>query len=223
MDKIFKNLVSTSGVIGAFIYHAEIGMQEKSMPAVFRDENLVRIAKSLIKMLSAGNKGFPDIAEVTLYYEESIVFIREPVDRHYLIVFCDTASGKDRLKRPITQVRSDLKQAIKKQKKKKPAPPLAAVPVINLNDTGLQAEVLMNSSPMSKSLQEMQTSLTKVMGPVAKIIFNDVLNNWIEETGQPSFDSMPVLVDMLGYEINDNAKFKDYQGGIVPYIERQIT
>lgn len=219
MDKIFKKLVSTPGVIGAFIYHRERGMQEKSMPAVFREENLVKIAKSLIRMLSAGNKGVPDIAEVSLYYEESVVFIREPVDKHYLIVFCDAASGEDRLKRPISKVRSDLRQAIKNRKKKNKPAPLAAVPRMDLSATGVQAEVLMNSSPMSKSLQGMQASLAKVMGPVAKIIFIDVLNDWIE-SDQPSFDSMPALVDMLAYEINDNAKFKDYQGGIVPYIER---
>ena len=221
MNKIFKKLVATPGVIGAFIYHGESGVQEKSMPAVFRDDNLKRIATLLIKMFSAGNKGFSDISEVSLYYEESIVFIREPVDKHYLIVFCDTASGKDQLKRPITRVRNDLEQALTNRKKTRPKPTMAAFPKVNLDGPGLQAEVLMNSSPMSTSLKGMQASLAKVMGPVAKIIFTDALHNWIE-TDQPSFDSMPVLVDMLAHEINDNAKFKDYQGGIVPYIERQI-
>ncbi|MBW1894792.1 MAG: hypothetical protein JRI91_14010, partial [Deltaproteobacteria bacterium] len=53
------------------------------MPAVFKDGKLVRIAKSLIKIFSAGDKGFSDLAEVSLYYEESIVIIHEPVDKHY--------------------------------------------------------------------------------------------------------------------------------------------
>ena len=58
MDKLFKKLASTPGVIGAFIYHREDGIKEKSMPAVFKDENLNRIAASLTKMLAAGKKGF---------------------------------------------------------------------------------------------------------------------------------------------------------------------
>ena len=219
MDKLFKKLASTPGVIGAFIYHREDGIKEKSMPAVFKDENLNRIAASLIKMLAAGKKGFADIREVSLYYEESIVLIREHPGNRFLIVFCDTLSRKNRADKPVTQVRHYLGEAANRRRKIKPRP-LAAVPQIKPNAMDREAEALMNSSPMSKSLQGMQASLSKVMGPVAKIVFINALQDWIE-TDRPSFDSMPVLVDMLGHEINDNEKFKDYQGGITPYIEKQ--
>jgi len=219
MDKLFKKLASTPGVIGAFIYHSEKGMKEKSMPAVFKDDNLNRIAASLIKMLSAGKKGLSDIREMSLHYEESIVLIREHSNNRFLIVFCDTLPGKNRSKKPIAEVRHYLGESANRRKKIKPRP-LTAVPQIKPNARDREAEALMNSSPMSKSLQGMQASLSKVMGPVAKIVFINALHNWIE-TDRPSFDSMPALVDMLGHEINDNDKFKDYQGGITPYIEKQ--
>jgi len=222
MDQIFKELTSAPGVIGAFIYNRDSGIQEKNMPAVFKDGKLIRIAKSLIKIFSAGEKGFSDLAEVSLYYEESIVIIHEPVDRHYLIVFCDTKSKLNLLKRPINQIKDDLKQAIETLPEIKKNKPVTAVKTssVNLYNNKFQAEVLLNSSPMSKSLQVMRVSLVKVMGPVAKIIFIDALNNWME-TDQPSFASIPSLIDILGNEINDTAKFKDYRGGIVPYIEKQ--
>jgi hypothetical protein len=219
MDKLFKKLASTPGVIGAFIYHGDKGMKKKSMPAVFKDENLNRIATSLIKMLSASEKGLSDIRELSMYYEESIVLIREPVDNHFIVVFCDTVSGKNHSKKPVSQVRQYLEDAVNRRKKTK-SRPLAAIPKIKPNDKDREALALMNSSPMSKSLQGMEASLSKVMGPVAKVVFINALHNWIE-TDQPSFDSMPVLVDMLGHEINDNEKFKDYRGGITPYIEKQ--
>ncbi len=221
MDQIFKELTSAPGVIGAFIYNRDSGIQKKNMPAVFKDGKLARIAKSLIKIFSTGDKGFSDLAEVSLYYEESIVIIHEPVDKYYLIVFCDTESKLNRLKRPINQIKDDLKQAIENRQKIKRVKPVSVVETSRLNsgNNGLQAEVLLNSSPMSKSLQAMQVSLAKVMGPVAKIIFIDALNNWME-THQPSFASIPSLIDILGNEINDTVKFKDYRGGIVPYIEK---
>ena len=50
MDQIFKELTSVPGVIGAFIYNRGSGIQEKNMPAVFKDGKLARIAKSLIKI-----------------------------------------------------------------------------------------------------------------------------------------------------------------------------
>ncbi|MBW1894313.1 MAG: hypothetical protein JRI91_11555, partial [Deltaproteobacteria bacterium] len=177
---------------------------------------------SLIKIFSAGDKGFSDLAEVSLYYEESIVIIHEPVDKHYLIIFCDTESKLNRLKRPINQIKDDLKQAIENRPENKKVKPVPVVKTsrVNSGNTGLQAERLLNSSPMSKSLQAMRVSLAKVMGPVAKIIFIDALNNWME-IDQPSFASIPSLIDILGNEINDTAKFKDYRGGILPYIEKQ--
>ena len=81
----------------------------------------------------------------------------------------------------------------------------------------LRPDDLLNAGPMAGSLQGMQTSLAKVIGPIAKVVFIEALEQWID-TDKPGFSTLSNLVKILRKEINDPEKFNAYQKRIMQYI-----
>ena len=85
------------------------------------------------------------------------------------------------------------------------------------NNPAIDPERLMVSGSMAKVLQKLQITLTKVIGPIAKIIFMDSLKEWIA-TDHPDLSTIPHLVDILYKEINDPEKFNTYRKEITPHV-----
>lgn len=221
MKQVLNKLLSTPGVVGACVYSLDRGILGKRMSEDFHAHRLMAIIRSMTKVFSASARGFSDLAEVSFVYDKTMLLVREPAKGHFLIVFSDTTADADRIALALNETRTDLVGLIERRKDIRNDKPASrdGRPAIRPVQSGSRANDLLNSSPMSKSLRAMRVSLTQVMGPVGTIVFNDALNNWIE-TDNPSFASMPGLVDILGDEISDAATFKDYQGRVIPFIEK---
>lgn len=69
---------------------------------------------------------------------------------------------------------------------------------------------LIEKGPLSAYLQGMQTILAKYVGPMAKIIFLECVEKWLQDY-QPAKSSLPHLVDIVAAEIGDQAKMTDYR------------
>jgi len=85
------------------------------------------------------------------------------------------------------------------------------------SNPAIDSERLMISGSMAKVLQELQFTLAKVIGPIAKIIFMDSLKEWIA-TDHPDLSTIPNLVDIVCREINDPEKFNIYRKKITPHV-----
>ncbi len=218
MEQILSELKTVTGVIGAYIYNAREGVSAKNVPAVFKDTKLAKMGRLLIKIYSAGQMSFSNLSEASLFYEESIVTIREIGNEFYLIVLFDPSAKITMLTMAINLVMEELSQGISEKVKSDNIEPVTDQDVLpEINNEKLQPEELLNSGPMAGSLQGMQSALAKVMGPIAKIIFMDALKEWII-VDQPDFSSISNLVNILRKEINDPEKFNIYQKKITQYI-----
>lgn len=222
MDQILNELKSVPGVIGAFVFHTQTGVKSKALPEIFRETKLVKMGKSLVKIYAAGCMGVSELSELSLFYEESIVIVRRISTREFLIVLLDPSANLNLVTMSLALTVDELKTAPEKQpaimvsapvNKEGPALPAGG-------DNGFRAEEMLNRGPMADSLRSMQLSLAKVMGPIAKVIFRDALNEW-GKSGQPSFATIAVLIDILQKEINDPEKFQDYRQRIAAYLVSQ--
>ncbi len=63
---------------------------------------------------------------------------------------------------------------------------------------------------MAADLQAMQGALAKVIGPMAKIIFLECLEKWLQRNA-PSREKLPALTDLVLREIADPEKAVKYQ------------
>ncbi|MDM8536385.1 hypothetical protein QUF70_06495 [Desulfobacterales bacterium HSG17] len=215
MNKILDEIKSIPGMIGGFIFNSQKGIRASNLPMIFKEDRLQKIAGMLIKMYSNGRTNFSDILEISIYYDESVLIIRDIGDSTYLIILCDPSINENLLTMSLNLVMGDLKKQKEPHEK------------ISISESGknknigpkneINGENLLNEGPMSEKLKGMQTALAKIVGPMAKIIFIDALDEWVK-IEQPGFSSINTLVKILGREIGDPEKTIYYRNLIEPYM-----
>jgi len=214
MDRVLDEIKSIPGIIGGFVYNSQKGIAASNLPMIFKQDRLQTIAKMLIKMYSSGSTSFPDIFKISIYYDESILMIRNIEASTYLIILCDPSINENFLAMSLNLIMADLKKNLVSQLSAVSENPEENKP----EESKIDGEKLLNQGPMSEALKEMQTALSKIAGPMSKIIFIDALNEW-GKTGQPSFSSINDLIKILENEINDSEKMNYYRDLIKPYIK----
>jgi len=235
MEKLLEKLNRTEGIMGSYVLSLKKRVIANKMPPVFTGTKLLDIGRLLAKIYLAGKMSIRDISEITLFYQESVITIREISEQMYLVVMYDPAMRMNHLFTSVNMIVTDLKQLADQTaaadsphaEQKKPAEPetrpstgIDDFPEIAMDEKDpviIDPDTLISSGPMAGVLQEMQTALTKVIGPIAPILFTAALKEWIA-TDQPDFSTIQGLVDILRKEINDPERFDTYRKNITPYI-----
>jgi len=209
MQQIIEDLKSIPGVIGAAIYRSRQGIIHNNLPSLFKADRLTETARLLVKISSAGRLNFPDLAEVLLNFEESILVCRQFSSQDFVFAVCDPGintnllcmslnlaideyAGEHPADEPDDEVQSGS-----------PGPTQDASPAV---DPGK----LRSSPALAKPLQTMQDLLTKVMGPMASIVFDDALQVWSQSEPQVPA-SLPKLLEILCIEFGDDEKARIYR------------
>lgn len=237
MEKLLEKLNQTQGIMGSYALSIKKGVIANQMPPVFTSTKLLTIGKLLIKIYLAGKMSIKKMSEITLFYQESVITIREIADQTYVVVLYDPSMRMNHLSTSLNMIMSDLKQLAGqyaptdlprinnnipqepegKFKSKLEIEHILEDAVEENESVIIDPDTLISSGPMAGVLQEMQTALTKVIGPIAPILFTVSLKEWIA-TDHPDFSTIQGLVDILRKEINDSEKFDTYHKKITPYI-----
>jgi hypothetical protein len=210
MRAVLEEIQTIPGVTGGFLYHPRKGILESDLPAVFKEPKLLKIGRILVKIYATGRANFSDISEITLFYEESLVLIRELRDAVHLIILGSPDLNMNLLTMTLNLMMEDLDLHFN-------APPDAHLPKTE-SDPMSMAGTLLERGPMAQALSAMQRELSKVVGPMSKIIFTDALRRWID-TGTPSPGTYSVLMKILADEIDDPEKMRYYRQLITPHLE----
>jgi len=215
MKQVLEEVKAIPGVVGGFVFNSRKGVAANNLPPVFKEAKLVNIGKMLSKMYLSGKTNFSDITEISLYYEESVVIIREAASDLFLIVISDPSVNLNLLTMSLNLIMDDFNtlteldmEPIQGAKTGSGAAPKKIV----------TAEEVLQSTPLGNDLNSMKAALAKVMGPMAKIIFTDALNEWLQ-SNMPSYAELGRLVAILEREINDSDKSAYYRELILPYLE----
>ncbi|MFZ5572680.1 MAG: hypothetical protein ACOZF0_19960 [Thermodesulfobacteriota bacterium] len=217
MDQILNELQAVPGVIGAFVFHTQNGILHKELPSVFKDAKLLKIGKSLVKIYAAGCMGTSELSEISIFYEESILVVRRKSSREFLVVLLDLSANLSLVSMSLNLIMDEWAAIPEKEPLQQPERKPVAVVQQSADNNGYTPEGMLQSGPLAESLQNMQLSLAKVVGPIAKVIFRDALNDWIK-TGTPSIGTVADLIDILQKEINDPEKFREYRQRIAAYL-----
>ena len=221
MKKVLDKLKLKQDIIGAYVFHVKGGVSAKNMPDDFTDTRLTAIAEKIVKIFSSGLKGLQDVSEVSLIYEESIVTVCKITDHYYLIILSVPDAKRILLPMVLQSAMDELKSLIVNDRREDEIKPEKSgnrlSESFDENNPEIDSERLMASGSMAKVLQELQIALTKVIGPIAGIIFMDSLKEWTA-TDHPDPSTIPNLLDILCKEINDPEKFNIYRKEIMPHV-----
>jgi hypothetical protein len=94
-----------------------------------------------------------------------------------------------------------------------PAPAPAPAPAA----AAMSSQDIVEKGPLATQLQGMQTTLAKFLGPMAKIVFLECVDTWLQ-THQPVKATLPQLVDIVVKEIGDPGKMADYRLRVAGFL-----
>jgi len=209
MQQLTKDLKSIPGVIGASVYRSKQGIVANTLPTSFKQDQLLDIAKLLVKINAAGRLNFPDLGEVLLSFDESVVLCRQLNSQDFLIAICEPSINMNLLAMSMNLAIEELgqgelptsaKAADARSNSSSPAPTTPTV----------SRKTLRTSPPLATPLQVMEELLNNVMGPMAAIVFEDALDIWIKSV-VPAPATLPKLLEIICQEFGDDEKARIYR------------
>ncbi len=205
MQQLIDDMKAIPGVIGACTYRSQEGIIDNNLPTLFRGERLHDTARHLAKIHAAGRLNFPDLTEVLLNYEESVVVFRQINSDDFLVTICDPGINMNLLGMSLNLAIENLPATADST----PAPvsPAEEKPAARPSP---DLDKLLKSGPMAQPLQTMQKLLTKVIGPMAKIVFDDALARWVG-TSENRKGSLSKLLEIVCQEIGDEEKSREFR------------
>ncbi len=216
MESILNELASVQGLTGAFIYQSPGTILQNILPPVFKPARLLSMGKALVKIHGAGALNFPDLSDVILNFDESTVITRSIAEKTWLIILGEPDLNVNMATLSMNLLLDDLKtshELAPSEERAATTIPEVSAPIAKAPSQPSPKE-LMERGPLAPDLQAMQGALAKIMGPMAKIIFSECLEKWLQRHA-PSREKLPDLTNLVVREIADPDKAAKYQQMLV--------
>lgn len=214
MDTVLKELASTPGLEGAFVYHAKGGILGNTLPPTFKPSRIQAIGRALSKIHTAGCMNFPDLSDITLSFEESTIFVRDLPEKAWVVLLGGPTFNVNLAALSLHVIMEDLQDALAQRVSE----PIAALPAAGLvRKAAISPEALMESQALGPVLQGMHAALAKIVGPMAGIIFMECLERWAEEA-DPLHENLPKLITLLVQETGDAENAASYRKLVEPLL-----
>ncbi len=203
MNKMMEEIKALPGVVGGFVMDDGKGLLVNNLPSFFKEARLLEVGKKLQKIYRAGLPNFPDSAEVSLFYAESVLIIRPVEGLQFLILVCDPAVNINMLSMSLNLALESLAGKEAAEAFEVADSPQATSPATVLEP----GYVLLG--PLGGPLRKIEAALVQIMGPMGALIFEDALDRWCAG-GLVSTESLPQLVQLVAEEIGDAKKRQDF-------------
>jgi predicted regulator of Ras-like GTPase activity (Roadblock/LC7/MglB family) len=214
MEEVLKQIKTVPGTLGCMVYDLHGYVVSHVFPSIFDK----KVLSATVTIMSQNLPGLMELTGgvrmVDFRFQSGRVVVK-PVVGGCLVILCDASINLQLLlismNLAIKQVETILATATPVQQQ------TAAEPSPTLSANTASPQDLIEKGPMAVSLQGMQTTLTKFMGPMAQVIFLECVEKW-QQDHQPVKAALPQLVDIVVVEIGDPAKMSDYRQRVSTFL-----
>ncbi|MBI4911260.1 MAG: hypothetical protein HY823_00845 [Acidobacteria bacterium] len=214
MENVLQEFASVPGLTGAYIYQLPGAILENTLPALFKPARLLAMGKQLSKVHAAGAMTLQEVSDVVLAYDESTVMARPIAEKAWLVLLGAPDLNVHLATLTVNLLMDDLKSFLESPAAQERARPQALEAPAPGPATGARAPLtprdLMERGSLAPALLGMQSALAKVMGPMAKIVFTECLEKWLQ-LNEPSKDNLGSLLNLVLREIDDPEKAARYR------------
>jgi predicted regulator of Ras-like GTPase activity (Roadblock/LC7/MglB family) len=215
MEEVLKQIKTVPGTLGCMVFDDHGHLISHVFPGIF-DSKLLMAAVSTVSDKLAGLKDpTGGVKTIDFRFQNGRILVK-PVDGGCLVILCE---GTINLQTLIISLNVAVKQVERNLKTAGPVTPTQQAPVAAPPSAGSTAspQDLIEKGPLSAYLQGMQVTLTKFVGPMAKIIFLDCIDVWLRDN-QPVKAALPQLVDIVASEIGDPARMTEYRQKVSTFL-----
>ena len=213
MEEVLKQIKTVPGTLGCMVYDDQGHLVSHVFPGIFDQQTL----RGAVKTVSENLPGLKDLTGgmkmIDFRFQNGRVVVK-PVDGGCVVILCD---GTINLQSLIISLNVAIKQVEKNLKSAGPVALQTPVAATTSSRVTASPQDLIEKGPLSGYLQGMQTTLAKFLGPMAKIIFLECVEKWLQDY-QPVKASLPQLVDFVAAEIGDPAKVSDYRQRVSTFL-----
>ncbi len=199
MEQTIHNLKEIAGVFGVCIYERDRGLLINKMPPFFVESSLVSLGTMLTNITARVVEKMPTAAEMILHYDEVTLVVRTLGDKTVLVV------GEPHMNARMVSYSLNLLN-----KSNFSAPPIAvttaAASFAPVNSDVASPVAVVDVAVMQPYAGELKHFLTKEVGPMADIIFDDAVDRW-SSGGDGSFES---FFAALAEEVDDLQQFDHF-------------
>jgi len=207
MNRIFEEIKAVPGVLGVFALHAKKGILQSAVPPLFKAEKLLEVSRQLLKIYTVTRMNLKAMQDISLHFDGSVLVLRQISDLLFLVVIGEPQVNTNMLSMSLSLAAEDLPADLPTAAA--PVPPPAA-------NAARSLEEIRNSGTLTAPLRKVEEVLSQVMGPVAGLILEESLEEWLR-SGSASFEGLPKLVTILNRELADPEKVREFQDLLGPY------
>jgi predicted regulator of Ras-like GTPase activity (Roadblock/LC7/MglB family) len=213
MEDVLKNIKAVPGVLGCMVCDDHGDLVSQLFPSLF-DKEMLSAAIATVYQNLPGLKDFTGgVKMIDLRFGSGRIVVK-PLEGGCLVILCE---GTVSLQSLIISMNIAVKQIEKALLV--PHSDAQQNPVSQKQISVVQASPceLIEQGALSEYLQGMQITLAKYLGPMAKIIFLECVEKWLQ-SNKPVKAALPQLVDIVALEIGDPAKIADYRQKVATFI-----
>jgi len=213
MDEALKQIKTVPGTLGCMVYNDQGHLVSHLFPSIF-DHKMLCAAVATVSENLPGLKDYTGGVRMIDFRFQNGRIVAKPVDGGCLVILCEATINLQSLiislNLAVKQVEKNLKAATP------PVQQAAAVPSASAGSKASPQD-LIDKGPLASYLQGMQTTLAKFLGPMAKIIFLECVEKWLQGH-QPVKATLPELVDIVAAEIGDPVKVSEYRQKVSTFL-----
>lgn len=206
MEEFLRQIKTVPGTLGCMVYDDQGHLVSHVFPSIF-DQKMLSAAVATVSENLPGLKDYTGGVRMIDFRFQNGRIVIKPVDGGCLVILCE---GTVNLQSLIISMNLAVKQVEKSLKTAGPVSQQAPVAATTSSSSKASPQDLIDKGPLASYLQEMQTTLAKFMGPMAKVIFLECVEKWLQDH-QPVKASLLQLVDIVAAEIGDPAKTSEYR------------
>lgn len=213
MKKVLHKFVTTKGVLGACVLDPEYGVFKSHMPPQFGKDRLQKIGRNLAGLADLARSDFSDPKDISFFFEKAALRIQDFNEGYHFIALFSPEMDRDVLDKAAGTFIHEFDQAITSPRTislVKPTGGGQGRKTREQSGDALSPEGLMGSETLAGPLDKMQSALFKVVGPIAKMIFHNALEQWVSRD-TPCMESLPLLTDIVSEEIGDAGLAKGFK------------
>ncbi|PLX96461.1 MAG: hypothetical protein C0622_14795 [Desulfuromonas sp.] len=197
MDQAITTLKELPGVFGVCIYDAGNNLVVNQMPPFFPSATLTGLGAMLTDLISLTRQKLSKASDITLHFDEISLIARFLTDKTVLVI------GEPHMNERMVSYSLNMlgkPQQVSVTETIQPAPS-ATAPAAPVEPPAISSAS--DNSIIEPYITELKNALTKAVGPMADIIFDDALDLW-QQAGATDFAA---FLTTLQEEVSNEDQF----------------
>ena len=215
LSDLFTSLPEVSG---AFLFAPQAGIIAKQLNKLTSSYNPLAIGEKVSSIAEIASEQMNDISQIEVNFGGTILSCRLLPDQNLLFLLHtpELSGGMIRMALQMALNNSNQGNDTPDDQADSPVEDMAVTePAVSQQDSiEVDTEALMASgSPLAAPLNKLQDEFANFIGPVAVLVFQDILITWCQEH-TPSLETMKYLVPLIDNEIEDAQEINEFHNNI---------